>query len=1283
MSESIRIRTTVGDDSDKYLTIKLSQTWDFIKILSLNISQDKAYTTFCSDYGVIAGRITINAGGFGIPNAKVSVFIPIDDADKLDPQIFGLYPFQTVTDTDVNGIRYNLLPKDSDSQDDCYTPIGTFPSKREILDNDDMLSVYNKYYKFTSITNYAGDFMLFGVPVGSYVVHVDADISNIGIASQRPYDLIDQGTPTKFFYSPTKFKQDKNLNSLVQVKTANISVSVQPFWGDMNNCEIGINRLDIDLNYSIRPAAIFMGSLFGDSHKNSVNKSCRPRKNLGVLCEQVPQEGTIEMIRKTIDNQIEQFDIEGGRVIDDNGAWAYQIPMNLDYIVTDEFGNLIPSEDTSKGIPTRARVRFRISMDEGGGVGRIRTRGKYLVPHNPATLNDLDFTFDKSTQDSSFTDIYWNKIYTVKNFISKVEKGGASRKSKTYVGIKNVDDCVGDKTPFPFNRAYTQNNILFTIICFILTLMSDIVSAINSFLCWLRGIKIAGWRPFKNVKPISMNCPTDPETSWTPGCNGQTAKEYTDCISAVLADQLDLFQFDFYNDWVNGTLYYYLLKYKKKRRGTEKFCETNCQDYSGGTGFNPCRNNRLADTTINSISDNMTHDFRNGLMVQYQGTLYYPPILLDGSNMKMFPTDIVGLGAVLDCDWQGFPKIIQYMTESTYKLPPLIQEIPEDGDTDTTVVTGMIEISGLYVGLFFDINCTGVSFDSRQATNMRRLSELGLDIPETDSGATHSTVTVREIFDTTDAVDVATSVNKYVRDSFYQLNINKSDINSYPVVNESDLNNLTLGTSFAITGDISNENHTNGLAYNAFRHMTGVYNPAAPDIGFQASGNSFFMYFGIIPGKTALDKLNSKYFTPCVKAVADDYIIETNVSNVTTNGGSDGSINFIFIGGVAPFAYSWVGTNYSFGPSATTNNGIITGLVEDTYTITATDALGTTVVKEVSVSGPQPLSCAYSIFTQPTTQTSNDGSINILLLDGGTPSYTLSVQGPSSLVTYSNVTRTNSPITGIGAGTYTLTLTDSSSPIQTCIQTITTTAAPALALSIDKDDLSCNSDAGCDGSINPTLSGGVTPYSITVSSSNGYSSTQSYLNASFIGLCQGTYLVVGTDAVGQVASGTTTINQSVPASINLVGLNNAKQCDPTQYTIKFNIVPGTLPLPYTINYVVNGAPLTQIANTSGLNTIVISSLITSNLTISVEDSDGCNSNTLSFLPTDIQRPTSTLSLGGTRVSNTITYNAAGGLSPYTYMPVNAGQINIYTAPNANPVVGVVTDNVGCTATNSF
>src|SRR5690348_494287 len=111
MSNTIRIRTT-PNGGDKYLKVKLEQDFDFIEILSLKISQEESYRKFCSDYGVIVGRVVINSG-FGVPNAKVSVFIPIDDVDKDDPIISGLYPYEVITDKDSDGIRYNLFPKEN------------------------------------------------------------------------------------------------------------------------------------------------------------------------------------------------------------------------------------------------------------------------------------------------------------------------------------------------------------------------------------------------------------------------------------------------------------------------------------------------------------------------------------------------------------------------------------------------------------------------------------------------------------------------------------------------------------------------------------------------------------------------------------------------------------------------------------------------------------------------------------------------------------------------------------------------------------------------------------------------------------------------------------------------------------------------------------------------------------------------------------------------------------------------------------------------------------------
>ena len=250
MSKSYRIKTKPGED-DGYLKVNLdlNQNYDFLEILSLKISQNEEYQGFCADYGVIAGRIDIN-NGFGVPNVKVSIFVPIEESDLDNPVISSLYPYTSPADNEKNdrGIRYNLLPNKQQNFD--HTPVGTFPSKREMLDNKTTLEIYEKYYKYTTTTNEAGDFILFGVPVGEHTLHYDMDVSDIGFISARPYELISQGYSEDLFDSRFKFKSSNNLNNLTQVFSENVSVEVLPYWCDSLKVgnTIGIVRKDISID---------------------------------------------------------------------------------------------------------------------------------------------------------------------------------------------------------------------------------------------------------------------------------------------------------------------------------------------------------------------------------------------------------------------------------------------------------------------------------------------------------------------------------------------------------------------------------------------------------------------------------------------------------------------------------------------------------------------------------------------------------------------------------------------------------------------------------------------------------------------------------------------------------------------------------------------------------------------------------------------------------------------------------------------------------------------------
>ena len=486
-SKTYRIRTKLGSESDSVINVQLEQTFDTFEILSLKLDQKNAYKLYQSDYGVIVGRVIAN-GGFGVPNAKVSIFIESEEDDDFTKRL--LYPYKSTMATNFDGIRYNLLPDYVD--DACHQNIGTFPNKRLVLDNNDIIDIYDQYYVYTTVTNNAGDYMIFGVPTGSQKLHVDLDLSDIGMLSQRPRDLMYKGYKETDFESPNKFKKSTNLNSLAQVYTQDKGVYVYPFWGDTTESKdnIAVTRCDIELSYKFEPTCVFMGSIVTDTGSNSISKNCAGSTESGKMSELVSGEGTIEMIRKTIDNKVESFQIRGNRLIDGDGVWCYQIPMNLDYIMTDEYGNIVPSDNPEKGIPTRTRVRFRISLDKVPNDNTARNRCQYLVPNNPrldeerypdfTKTKEVDYEFGTNTKDENYRDLFWNKVYTVKNYIPRLQKNSWV-KNRKHTGIKLINHF-GDNNPMPYNNMNIKLTFQYRLICVIAKVFINLIRFLNQIL---------------------------------------------------------------------------------------------------------------------------------------------------------------------------------------------------------------------------------------------------------------------------------------------------------------------------------------------------------------------------------------------------------------------------------------------------------------------------------------------------------------------------------------------------------------------------------------------------------------------------------------------------------------------------------------------------------------------------------------------------------------------------------------------------------------------------------
>ena len=73
----------------------------------------------------------------------------------------------------------------------------------------------------------------------------------------------------------------------------------------------------------------------------------------------------------------------------------------------------------------------------------------------------------------------------------------------------------------------------------------------------------------------------------------------------------------------------------------------------------------------------------------------------------------------------------------------------------------------------------------------------------------------------------------------------------------------------------------------------------------------------------------------------------SEVTHVSCNGGSDGTISVTIMGGVNPFSYQW-----SDGPQFEDRTGLMAG----TYTLTITDAVGTELIQTYVVNEAPPIS---------------------------------------------------------------------------------------------------------------------------------------------------------------------------------------------------------------------------------------------------------------------------------------------------------------------------------------
>lgn len=362
---------------------------------------------------------------------------------------------------------------------------------------------------------------------------------------------------------------------------------------------------------------------------------------------------------------------------------------------------------------------------------------------------------------------------------------------------------------------------------------------------------------------------------------------------------------------------------------------------------------------------------------------------------------------------------------------------------------------------------------------------------------------------------------------------------------------------------------------------------------------------------TVTDSLGCTAVDSCqVQASNSTMLVNVDVPPGTCIGDSS-FISADVIGNSGPYTATW--SNSSIGDSVFVPRGTYCVTIVDSNGCIAT-ACNTLVTDSVKFDVyPVHINC-FGV---------SNGAAHTVVT-GGFPQFSYQWSGNGN-------TDTTSSSSGLSAGNYNITVTDSLGC--TLTKNVTITQPTQIQLNVTKTDASCNSL--CDGIATVTVSGGVGPYSV-------YWPILGVTGNTVSNLCAQTYSIIVTDDNGCSTVGSVVIGQ--PAPISVVFNTIPSNCKKADGSLSVNTSGGTAG--YTYNWLPGGQ-----------TTPAISGLVSGTYCVEVTDSRGCRKSfcdSIGDIPgvsTSVTSSAPITCLG--RCDGSISTFSSGGSPPYTYLWSNS------------------------------
>lgn len=491
------------------------------------------------------------------------------------------------------------------------------------------------------------------------------------------------------------------------------------------------------------------------------------------------------------------------------------------------------------------------------------------------------------------------------------------------------------------------------------------------------------------------------------------------------------------------------------------------------------------------------------------------------------------------------------------------------------------------------------------------------------------------------------------------------------------LNGTATVTSNYNGQNISCNGLTNGSALATAAGGTGAYTytwstspaqntAAASNLG--ATTYSVIIRDGNACSITRTITLTQPSIVTSTAAVTSNY----NGQNISCFGFSNGTASVSANGGTTPFTYAWNSI-----PTQTTATA--TGLSAGTYSVVVTDANNCAVTKTITLTQPVAISSTVNV-------TSNYNGQQVTCFGATNASITANASNGTAPFTYTWSTspvQTGTLATGIGAGNYSIVITD----VNGCniTRTISVSQPPAIAASTSITSNFNGQNVSCFGSTNGTASvtpnGGTSPYTYLWNSVP----TQTTATANILGA--GVYSVTVTDVNGCNTIRTVTLTQPpvLASTMSITSNYNGQNISCFGLTNGSALITVTGGTGATYNYTWTTSPVQNNATATNLGA--------GTYTVTYSDLNNCTStNTVTLTqPTAVSSTAAvTSNYNGQNIScfgysdGTATVTASGGTSPFTYAwnSIPTQTTTAATGLSAGTYSVVVTDANNCAFTST-